>query len=147
MHVHWATGLGLVALAGCATPQQQAITTPTPPWATPPCVQTGMASWYRPDAGRRTTSEGTKPSTSALTAAHATLPFGTQLLVTDVASGRTVVVRISDRGPFRKDRIIDLSASAAQSLGIKQNGVAQVRLEIYGAALTDRCPFTQMVES
>lgn len=145
MRAHWATGLGMVALAGCAAPQQQANT------PTPPCMQTGMASWYRPDAGRRPTSEGTKPSAAALTAAHATLPFGTQLLVTDVVSGRTVVVRVSDRGPFRRGRIIDLSASAAQSLGIKQDGVAQVRLEIYraadGAALTDRCPFTQMAES
>ncbi len=101
-------------------------------------MQTGLASWYR--------GVGSK-----LTAAHATLPFGTQLLVTELASGRTVVVRVNDRGPFNKGRIIDLSADAAQSLGIKQDGIAQVRLEIYqaanGSAAAGSCLFAHTNES
>jgi rare lipoprotein A len=90
----------------------------------------------------------------ALTAAHPTLPFGTQVLVTDVASGRSVVVRIADRGPSTKGRIIDLSPAAATQLGMRQEGTAQVRLEIFHppsetsgakpAPLTDAaCPFRQ----
>jgi rare lipoprotein A len=67
----------------------------------------------------------------ALTAAHPTLPFGTQVLVTDVASGRSVVVQIADRGPSTKGRIIDLSPAAATQLGMRQDGTAQVRLEIF----------------
>jgi rare lipoprotein A len=88
----------------------------------------------------------------ALTAAHPTLPFGTQVLVTDVASGRSVVVRIADRGPSTKGRIIDLSPAAATQLGMRQEGTTQVRLEIFHppaeasgakpAALTGAtCPF------
>jgi rare lipoprotein A len=115
-------------------------------------MQTGTASWYRPAASGQTTAGGTNPGPGALMAAHPTLPLGTQVLVTDLASGRSVVVRIADRGPFSKGRIIDLSPAAATQLGMRQDGTAQVRLEIFHppseasgakpAALTDAtCPF------
>ncbi|MCK5556749.1 MAG: septal ring lytic transglycosylase RlpA family protein, partial [Candidatus Hydrogenedentes bacterium] len=65
-----------------------------------------------------------------LTAAHQTLPFGTRVRVTDLTTGRAVVVRINDRGPFKKGRIIDLSWGAARRLGIVEKGVAQVGLQI-----------------
>ncbi len=117
-------------------------------------MQTGTASWYRPAASGQATASGTMSGTGALTAAHPTLPFGTQVLVTDLASGRSVVVRIADRGPTTKGRIIDLSPAAATQLGMRQDGVAQVRLEIFHppseasgvkpAAVTDAtCPFRE----
>jgi len=67
---------------------------------------------------------------SAMTAAHKTLPFGTRVRVTDVSTQRSVVVRINDRGPFIKGRIIDLSTAAAQALGIVGRGIAAVEVEV-----------------
>lgn len=67
---------------------------------------------------------------AGLTAAHRTLPFGTQVRVTNTANGRSVVVRISDRGPFIRGRSIDLSHGAAQAVGMTEAGVAQVRMEV-----------------
>lgn len=83
----------------------------------------GMASWY---SGWRTAS-GERFSGGALTAAHRFWPFGTRVLVTNTTSGRSVVVRINDRGPFVRGRIIDLSRSAAQAVGIA--GVGRVSLQ------------------
>jgi len=148
MHPRWATFLLLPALAACAG--QNAAPAPSPGQ----CTQTGTASWYRPAASGQTTASGTAPGSGALVAAHPTLPFGTQVLVTDLASGRSVVVRVADRGPSTKGRIIDLSPAAATQLGMQQSGTAQVRLEIFHpaseasgvkpAALTDAtCPFRQ----
>ncbi len=143
----WLPSLAVITLAGCTTAQEQASVLPPPP----PCMQTGLASWYHPAAGNKATSDGSHPSPDALTAAHASLPFGTKLLVTDVASGRSVVVRVTDRGPFKPDRIVDLSAQAAQTIGMKQDGVTQVRLEIDqppgDAAPDNRCLFTQVAAS
>jgi rare lipoprotein A len=65
-----------------------------------------------------------------LTAAHRTLPLGTRVRVTDVASGRSVMVRVNDRGPFVPGRIVDVSYSAAQTLGIIRRGVAKVKLDV-----------------
>jgi rare lipoprotein A len=149
MDPRWASFLLLPALTACATSTgQRAASAPSPE----PCMQTGTASWYRAAATGRTTAGGTTPGSGALMAAHPTLPLGTQVLVTDVASGRSVVVQIADRGPFTKGRIIDLSPAAATQLGMRQDGVAQVRLEIFHppseassvqpAAITDAtCPF------
>ena len=82
-------------------------------------LQGGAASWYGPGFhGKRTASE--------LTAAHKTLPFGTQVLVTNERTGKSVVVRINDRGPYAHGRVIDLSKAAAEAVGI--SGVGQVTL-------------------
>jgi peptidoglycan lytic transglycosylase len=90
----------------------------------------GIASWYgHPFHGRRTAS-GEIYNMYAMTAAHRTLPFGTVVRVHDLESGKSVVVRINDRGPFVEGRIIDLSYSAAQAMGM--SGTALVRLEIIG---------------
>jgi rare lipoprotein A len=148
MHPRWAVCVLLPALASCAAPK------PAPTPAPEACLQTGTASWYRPAASGQGTASGTSPVSGALTAAHPTLPFGTQVLVTDVASGRSVVVRIADRGPSTKGHIIDISPAAATQLGMRQEGTAQVRLEIFHppsetsgakpAPLTDAaCPFRQ----
>ena len=101
-----------------------------------PCSQTGMASWYRGTAKNRA-------SPRELTAAHPSLPLGSTVRVTAVDTGQSVVVRINDRGPFGRARIIDLSKAAANQLGMLHDGVARVRLEPIGAAAGDACPFQQ----
>jgi len=87
----------------------------------------GVASFYT--EGARTAS-GERLNPNALTAAHPSLPFGTRLRITSVASGRSVVVRVNDRGPFRKGRAVDVSYSAAKQLGITERGVAKVKMEV-----------------
>jgi rare lipoprotein A len=87
----------------------------------------GVASFYTEGTQ---TANGEKFDTHELTAAHRTLPFGTRLRVTNVATGRSVTVRVNDRGPFVKGRVIDLSHSAAESLGMVGRGVAQVKLDV-----------------
>lgn len=87
----------------------------------------GLASFY----GEGTeTANGEKIDPQALTAAHRTLPFGTRLRVTNLATGRSVTVRVNDRGPFVQGRVVDVSYSAAETLGIVDQGVANVRLEV-----------------
>jgi rare lipoprotein A len=94
----------------------------------------GIASWYgHPYHGRHSAS-GEIYNMYAMTAAHRTLPFGTQVRVHDLQNGRDVDVRINDRGPFVEGRIIDLSYAAAQAMGM--NGIARVRLEILGLGST-----------
>jgi len=92
-----------------------------------PCLS-GTASWYgEPYQGRHTTS-GEPFDRNALTAAHPTLPMQAKVRVTDLATGRSVTVRINDRGPGY-GRVIDLSQAAARSLGIERRGLARVRIE------------------
>ncbi len=91
-------------------------------------VEVGYASWYGPKFHGRPTASGEPYNMYAFTAAHKLLPLGTYVLVTNLENGRQVVVRINDRGPFVKDRIIDLSYAAAKALGMVQKGVARVRL-------------------
>jgi rare lipoprotein A len=87
----------------------------------------GVASFYT--EGQQTAS-GEKFDTHQLTAAHPTLPFGTRLRVTNVATGRSVTVRVNDRGPFIPGRVVDLSHSAANALGMVESGTAKVRLDV-----------------
>ncbi|MFN4218056.1 MAG: septal ring lytic transglycosylase RlpA family protein [Candidatus Bipolaricaulia bacterium] len=92
--------------------------------------QVGIASWYgEPFQGRRTSS-GEIYDMHKLTAAHLTLPFGTIVLVTDLETGKSVVVRINDCGPYIEGRIIDLSFAAAEKLGIVHKGLAKVGLKV-----------------
>lgn len=116
----------LVLLAGCASP---------PPAATPPAAGTpvyraeGQASWYGQRHHGRRTASGERFDQHALTAAHRSLPFGSRVKVTHLRSQRSVVVRINDRGPYGRGRIIDLSRAAAERLGMLRSGVAPVRVE------------------
>ena len=87
----------------------------------------GVASFYTEDEW---TASGERFNTHALTAAHPTLPLGTRLRVTNVTNGRSVVVRINDRGPFVHGRVVDLSGSAAESLGMVERGIAKVKLDV-----------------
>ena len=88
-------------------------------------IETGRASWY---ALPGPTASGEAMDETALTAAHPSLPLGTKVKVDNLANGRSVVVRINDRGPFTKDRIIDLSKGAAAELGMIKAGVARLRV-------------------
>ncbi|GAB5410804.1 MAG: hypothetical protein BalsKO_31690 [Balneolaceae bacterium] len=95
-------------------------------------IETGEASWYGPDFHGRQTANGEKYDMNGLTAAHRTLPFNTQVLVENLDNGKTVEVRINDRGPFAKDRIIDLSKGAATKVDMIGPGTARVRIYIIG---------------
>ena len=90
----------------------------------------GQASWYGGKFQGRLTANGEVFDTTELTAAHKTLPFGTIVEVTNLSNGRTVQVRINDRGPFVEGRVIDLSRAAADALGMAGDGVAPVRVAI-----------------
>lgn len=128
----------LLAVGACAAPHVQTAATqpPVQTVAPKPCVQDGVASWYAPHRGQIRMANGQRLSWAALTAAHRFLPFGTMVRVTDLATGRSVVVRITDRGPFPRNRIIDVSPAAARGLQMRRAGLAPVRLEIAGASET-----------
>ncbi len=114
-----------------------------PESAEPGMTQKGEASWYgRPYHGRRTAS-GEIYDMYALTAAHRTLPFGTRVEVTRRDNHRSVVVRINDRGPFVKHRIIDLSYAAARKIGLDVDGVAPVTIRVLSAGERPRTSRTE----
>jgi len=92
--------------------------------------QTGIASYYADKFEGRSTSNGEIYSHQELTAAHRSLPFGTKVKVTNLGNGKSVVVRINDRGPFVDGRIIDLSKSAAEQIDMIRTGTAKVEIEI-----------------
>jgi len=94
---------------------------------------TGVASWYGRSFQHRRTASGRRFDTNQHMAAHRTLPFGTLVRVTNLDNHRTVVVEITDRGPFAKSRIIDLSHAAAVDLGFERLGTANVRLDVLTA--------------
>jgi rare lipoprotein A len=108
------TVAGAVALAGALL---------VAAFTVPASAQCGSASWY---ALYSQTASGEQMDPSELTAAHRTLPFGTKLKVTNQKNGKTVVVRINDRGPFIKGRVIDLSKAAANRLGFVSSGVTSI---------------------
>ena len=89
-----------------------------------------MASYYGAAFAGRRTASGERFDARALTAAHRELPFGTHVRVTNLANGRSVTVRINDRGPFAGGRLVDLSWEAARELDMLRSGVARVRLEV-----------------
>lgn len=91
--------------------------------------ETGKASYYHDKFEGRKTASGELFNQSKTTAAHKTLPFGTNVTVKNIANGKTVKVRINDRGPFVAGRIIDLSKSAAQEIDLVQSGVAKVQIQ------------------
>ncbi len=90
----------------------------------------GKASWYGERFHGRQTASGERYNMNAMTAAHRTLPFGTRVRVTNKSNGRSVVVRINDRGPFVGGRVIDLSYAAARRVGMVNSGTAPVRVDV-----------------
>lgn len=97
----------------------------------------GRVSWYGPGFHGRRTASGERFDKNEMTAAHKTLPFGTLIRVTDVATGRSVLVRVNDRGPYSGGRILDLSEAAAGRLGMKGRGTASTRAQIFSLPKDD----------
>lgn len=93
-------------------------------------VGTGIASYYGVELGGSRTASGERFDPGAMTAAHRTLAFGTYVAVTNLANGQEVIVRINDRGPWGKSRIVDVSYAAAKQLGMHRTGTAKVKLEL-----------------
>ena len=103
----------------------------------PISTQTGLASWYGPPYHHRQAADGSIFDQNALTAAHRTLPLGTIVRVTNPATEQSVMVRITDRGPFVPGRILDLSLAAAKAIGVYRAGVAQVKIEAFAHPTAD----------
>lgn len=97
----------------------------------PVSTEVGLASWYGPPYAGRKGADGTVYDQNAMTAAHLTLPMGTMVRVTNLATNQSVVVKITDRGPFVRGRIIDLSLAAAKATGVYRAGVAKVKVEAF----------------
>lgn len=119
-------GLGLIAaglLAGCAGTAPQ-------PTVTSSFVQEGEAAYYSDAYQGKRTASGERYDRDAMTAAHRTLPFGTRARVTNLDNGREVDVRINDRGPYTRGRVIDLSRRAAERLGMIRSGTVPVKVQV-----------------
>jgi rare lipoprotein A len=125
--------LALLAAASACT----AVPPPAPPAPAaveqPTYAETGMASWYGRDHQGKKTAAGERFDMNQLTAAHRTLPLNTMVRVTNIENQKTVKVRINDRGPYARTRIIDLSSRAARALDIVDDGMAKVRLEVFAS--------------
>ncbi|MUL36332.1 septal ring lytic transglycosylase RlpA family protein [Gloeocapsopsis dulcis] len=132
-------------LLGNAPPLQEVADKPAPKQVAAPqanaskqtkqnarAVLSGIASWYGPGFHGNRSASGERFNQNAMTAAHRSLPFGTKVRVTNKRNGRSVIVRINDRGPFTGGRIIDLSAAAARVLGVLNSGTAPVQVEVLG---------------
>jgi rare lipoprotein A len=145
-HLH---PLLLLVLAGCAS-YQPVSDTPIRvgrpytvrgityvPAEQPGYDEVGYASWYGHESGNRT-ARGEKFRPKGISAAHPTLPLPSYVEVTNLTSGRTVLVRVNDRGPFARGRIIDLSRGAAKLLGVSREGQSAVRVRLVGVSDKDR---------
>ncbi len=123
--------LGAALLAGAGllirSPSHEAV---EPRLPEPPPPEIGVASYYAADFDSLPTASGERFDVRRLTAAHRSLPFGTRVLVTNLRNHRSVVVRINDRGPFVKGRVIDVSLAAARKLAMTRHGAAPVRLDV-----------------
>jgi rare lipoprotein A len=118
----------LIFLTGCSGSKPRY--TSAAGGADEPLVLEGVASYYADEYNGRPTSSGEVYDMNDLTAAHRTLPFGTRLRVTNISNGKSVEVRVNDRGPFKGGRIIDLSLEAARRLDMIGPGTARVRIKI-----------------
>jgi rare lipoprotein A len=124
----------LAALAACAHgPRREGAEAGEPPveerHAPRTRAEVGLASFYAERFEGRRTASGTRYDPRALTCAHRNAPFGTRLRVTEIESGRSVVVTVNDRGPFARGRVVDLSLAAARALGMIGRGLVRVRVE------------------
>ncbi len=123
----------LIGCGSAATTRPKAPVTSSSPAAAPAAVdqeERGIASYYSDRLAGRPTASGQPYEPTELTAAHRTLPFGAVVRVTRTSNGRSVEVRINDRGPHTRGRIVDLSRRAADALGLVRDGVAEVALRV-----------------
>ncbi|HUK60842.1 MAG TPA: septal ring lytic transglycosylase RlpA family protein [Stellaceae bacterium] len=130
--MRWGFAALIVAAALAACQPTPPLPPPSPPPAAagpPRYIEVGMASWYGPGFAKKRTADGERFEPNALTAAHRLLPLNSFARVTNLENGKSVVVRINDRGPYAPGRILDLSSRAARELGMKKDGVARVRIE------------------
>jgi rare lipoprotein A len=129
--LHSSAGLILLLAIGCASsPRYRRGTLPEPIKPYGKYVETGWASWYGEPYHGRAASSGEVYNMHDLTAAHQRLPFDTVVRVKNLNNKKTVEVRINDRGPFKRNRIIDLSYAAAKAIGMIGPGSARVRIEV-----------------
>jgi rare lipoprotein A len=120
---------------------EAALAEPTlPADARPIATETGLASWYGPPYHNRRGSNGEVYNMHAMTAAHRTYPLGSIVRVTNLKTGHTALVRITDRGPFIRGRVLDLSLAAARRLDVVQPGVAEVKVELMQSAASPETP-------
>ena len=110
-------------------------------------VQYGVASWYGKDFHGKPTSSGEIYDMHQLTCAHKTLPLGTTVMVTNMENGKSLELKVNDRGPFVKERVIDLSYAAAKILGVWEKGTALVKVEVIGPLIEQVQQFTVQVGS
>ena len=137
--ISWGGIVGVTLLgciAGCSLKEEPVPPPPVPqaqeetaPAGKPETTQVGTASWYGPGFHGHETASGEVFDQHALTAAHRTLPLGTEAKVTNLATGQSVQVTINDRGPYVQGRQLDLSQAAATQIGLTQKGVAKVKIE------------------
>jgi rare lipoprotein A len=127
-----AAALALAGLSACAVPAGK-VKLPSASLPESRAAQTGIASWYGPGFHGQATASGAIYNQYDLTAAHQTLPLGSRVMVTNLNNGKSIDVLINDRGPFAKERIIDLSHAAAQSIDMIGPGTAPVRIEVIEA--------------
>jgi rare lipoprotein A len=137
--MNYQTLTGLTALVATLAVSTAASATPSVNSSQPNVKQliaqsVGQASYYgnEPGEGGPLTANGERYNSGGLTAAHRTLPFGTRVRVTSPRTGRSVVVRINDRGPFVGGRVIDLSVGAARAIGLTSSGVGTVQMDVLG---------------
>ena len=121
----WLASLSVVALALAACSVTSEIAAAK--------TQSGKASWYGPELQGRKTASGERFNMNTYSAAHRTYAFGTKLCVENLRNGRGVTVRVNDRGPFNRGRVVDVSREAAQSLGMIRSGTASVRVSVVGS--------------
>jgi len=144
MKIHTSHILGLLLAIGClgcgtSTPRfRSEPSTTTPSTETGAHQLAGIASYYAEEFNGRNTANGEIFNMHAFTAAHRTLPFNTLVLVTNVETSLSVIVRINDRGPFKDDRVIDLSLAAAQRIGLVSRGTGPVTLSIVDPSFPSR---------
>lgn len=119
----------IAELPSPAETEQAAPITKIPEPAQPTTMETGLASWYGPKFHGKLTASGEVFNQEKFTAAHPTLPWGSRVKVTNLDNGKSVDVRINDRGPFKGGRIIDVSRAAARALGMVKRGITTVRVE------------------
>jgi len=116
-------------VAGCSSPAPKPVYFPGYPVG---YIERGMASWYGPGFHGNKTANGERYDMHKLTAAHRTLPLGSIAVVRSATTGKEVTVRINDRGPFAKGRVLDLSYAGAQTLGMVGHGTDQIELRVIG---------------
>ncbi|TMA20506.1 MAG: septal ring lytic transglycosylase RlpA family protein [Deltaproteobacteria bacterium] len=131
--LRWVSLAAVAVALACAHP---AVRNEPPPEQQAPAprqrheFQRGVASYYGNEFEGRRTASGVLYNSRFMTCAHRTLPFGTVIRVTDVETSKSVVVKVTDRGPYAKGRVVDLSLAAARKLGIVDRGLARVTVEI-----------------